>query len=136
MASDPTESGEKLPTIYDLVGGQAFFVELIDYFYDGVDTDPTIRHMYPEDLTDSRTHMVGFLSQYWGGPTDYSDQRGHPRLRMRHAPFQIDEKAKDAWMGHMMNAVQLASSRHSLHPELTKAISDYFVMASTHMVNA
>ena len=74
-------------TLYDVVGGEQFFIDLVDHFYRGVDADPRLRHMYPEDLTEPRANTAAFLVQYWGGPTTYSDQRGHPRLRMRHAPF-------------------------------------------------
>ncbi len=119
-------------TIYELVGGTPWFEGLIDRFYDAVDTDPVIRHMYPDDLTESRQHMVGFLQQYFGGPTTYSEERGHPRLRMRHAPFVIAQPERDAWLGHMIAAVQAGD----LPAELETEINQYFEMASTHMINA
>jgi hemoglobin len=78
-------------TVYDAVGGRPFFVDLVDGFYAGVSADLLLRPLYPEDLTDSRRHLTGFLTQYWGGPSTYSDERGHPRLRMRHAPFAIGD---------------------------------------------
>jgi hemoglobin len=87
--------------------------------------------MYPDDLTDSRDHMVKFLQQYWGGPTTYSDERGHPRLRMRHAPFVITSAEKDAWLIHMVGAVQSGE----LHPEIEQKMVEYFEMAATHMIN-
>ena len=75
--------------MYDRVGGEPFFVELVDRFYEGVAGDPTLRPLYPADLTDAKAHLAAFLVQYWGGPAAYSAARGHPRLRMRHAPFLI-----------------------------------------------
>ena len=79
-------------TVFDLVGGRPFFDRLVDRFYDGVAADPLLRPLYPEDLTESRAHMAGFLAQFWGGGAEhYSDTRGHPRLRMRHGPFLIGE---------------------------------------------
>ena len=87
--------------------------------------------MYPDDLTESREHMVKFLSQYWGGPTTYSEERGHPRLRMRHAPFVITTAEKDAWLQHMLEAVKAVD----LHPEIETKMVDYFTMAATHLVN-
>jgi len=118
-------------TIFDAVGGTPWFEQMIDRFYDAVETDPLVRPMYPDDLTDSRDHMVKFLSQYWGGPTTYSEERGHPRLRMRHAPFVIAAAEKDAWLRHMLAAVRAGD----LHPETEQRMVEYFEMAATHMVN-
>ena len=119
-------------TIFDAVGGASWFEEMIDRFYDAVETDPMLRPMYPDDLTDSRDHMVKFLSQYWGGPTTYSEERGHPRLRMRHAPFVIATAEKDAWLRHMLAAVRAGD----LHSEVEQRMVEYFEMAATHMVNS
>jgi len=118
-------------TIYDAVGGHEWFVALIDRFYDAVSTDVLLRPMYPDDLTESREHMVKFLAQYWGGPTTYSDERGHPRLRMRHAPFVITTAEKDAWLTHMLDAVRAGD----LDPAIEERMIDYFEMAATHMIN-
>ena len=118
-------------TIFDAVGGAPWFEEMIDRFYDAVETDPLIRSMYPDDLTESRDHMVKFLSQYWGGPTTYSEERGHPRLRMRHAPFVIAGAEKEAWLRHMLTAVRAGD----LHPEIEQRIVEYFETAANHMVN-
>lgn len=124
---------EETPTtLYDLVGGEAWFVALVDRFYDGVADDPVLRPMYPDDLTDSRRHMVGFLVQYWGGPGTYSEQRGHPRLRMRHAPFPIGEPERDAWFRHMADAVRAGG----LPPEAEAQVLAYFESASAHLINA
>jgi len=118
-------------TMYQAVGGTPWFEALIDHFYDAVATDVLLRPMYPDDLTESRDHMGKFLQQDWGGPTTYSDQRGHPRLRMRHAPFIITSAEKDAWLGHMVAAVRAGE----LPPELEQQMIDYFTMAATHMIN-
>jgi len=124
---------EETPTtLYDLVGGEAWFVDLVDRFYDGVEQDPVLRPLYPDDLTESRAHMVGFLVQYWGGPGTYSEQRGHPRLRMRHAPFVISRTERDAWLAHMDAAVRAAA----LPPEVEAQVLAYFDNAATHLVNA
>jgi hemoglobin len=93
------------PSFYEAVGGQRTFVRLIDRFYDGVATDPVLRGMYPADLGPARERMTAFLTQYWGGPRDYSDLRGHPRLRMRHATFRMDTDTRDRWLTHMRTAL-------------------------------
>ncbi|NNE72279.1 MAG: globin [Acidimicrobiales bacterium] len=118
-------------TLFELVGGRQWFVDLVDRFYDSVAEDPVLQPMYPDDLTDSRAHMTGFLVQYWGGPATYSEERGHPRLRMRHAPFAIGPAERDAWLGHMVAAVDAAD----LPAEAAAAVRDYFVNAAAHMIN-
>ena len=94
--------------------------------------DPLLRPMYPEDLTESKAHLAMFLMQYWGGPPDYSDQRGHPRLRMRHAPFAIGKAESDAWLRHMTAAVQASG----LDPDDQRELLDYLSMAAHNLVNA
>ncbi len=118
-------------TIFEAVGGTPWFEAMIDRFYDGIETDFLLRPMYPDDLTESRDHMVKFLSQYWGGPTTYSEERGHPRLRMRHAPFVIANAEKDAWLEHMLSAVRAGD----LPAQIEQQMVDYFEMAATHMIN-
>src|SRR5262245_29352432 len=94
------------PTFYDLVGGEPTFRKLVDEFYAGVAADPLLRPLYPDqDLAAANERLRLFLIQYWGGPGTYSAQRGHPRLRMRHAPFRIGPAERDAWVGHMRRAV-------------------------------
>jgi hemoglobin len=93
------------PTPYERFGGAVFFTRLIGSFYAKVATDPILRPMYPEDLAGAEWRLRAFLEQYWGGPTDYSDERGHPRLRMRHAGFHIDAKARTRWIELMGQAV-------------------------------
>jgi hemoglobin len=119
-------------TVYDLVGGEAWFAALVDRFYAGVELDPVLRPLYPDDLTESRAHMTGFLVQYWGGPGTYSEQRGHPRLRMRHAPFVIGPAERDAWFAHMDAAVRAGG----LPAEVEEQVLAYFDNAATHLVNA
>lgn len=93
-------------SFYDLVGGEQTFRRLVAEFYAGVATDPLLRPIYPEeDLGPATERLTLFLIQYWGGPHTYSQQRGHPRLRMRHAPFKIGTAERDAWLGHMRRAL-------------------------------
>jgi hemoglobin len=121
------------PTLYDSVGGMPFFEALVDRFYEGVATDPALLPLYPEpgDLAPARRRLTLFLAQYWGGPTTYSEERGHPRLRMRHAPFAIGSEERDRWLVHMREAVE------SLDPpaDVAQALDDYFVMAAESMRN-
>jgi hemoglobin len=119
-------------TLYDRVGGDEWFVALVDRFYAGVEHDPVLRPMYPDDLTEPKRHLTLFLIQFWGGPSTYSTERGHPQLRMRHFPFTVDQRARDAWLTHMTAAVQAGglSSMDELQ------VLSYFDRASTHMMNA
>ena len=119
--------------LYDELG-ESFFIELVDAFYLEVDADPQLRPMYPEDLSESRRHLQLFLIQYWGGPSTYSDERGHPRLRMRHVPFTIDDEARAAWLRAMRAA--MATLADSLTPEQARELDDYFVMAARTLRNA
>lgn len=118
-------------SVYELVGGTPWFEALIEHFYDAVEADEVLRPLYPDDLTESRSHMVGFLQQYWGGPATYSEERGHPRLRMRHAPFAIGEAERDAWFEHMAAAVRAGDLAADIEAEMIA----YFEMATTHMIN-
>ncbi|MGH1489513.1 MAG: globin [Acidimicrobiales bacterium] len=121
-------------TVYELVGGETFFAELAERFYAGVSADAELLSMYPQpdDLTDAKKHLAQFLVQYWGGPTTYSDQRGHPRLRMRHGPFTIGVAERDAWLRHMSAAV---ASAEGLDPAIAQRLMDYFTMAAEHLLN-
>jgi len=120
------------PTVYDAVGGRPYFERLIDAFYEGVESDELLRPMYPEDLTESRVNMVDFLGQYWGGPTAYSDRKGHPRLRMRHAHFPVDDAARKAWLTHMGAAIVATEGASE---EIKATMNDYFAMAANHLLN-
>jgi hemoglobin len=122
--------------VYEAVGGEAFFVELVGRFYDGVAGDPLLRPLYPDDLTESRLHMTLFLQQYWGGPGTYSEQRGHPRLRQRHNPFVIGEPERDAWFGHMAVALDRMATERGLDPAIQTQMLEYFAHAADFMVNA
>jgi hemoglobin len=128
----PGSDGEA--SVYELAGGSDFFESLVDRFYKGVALDPVLLPLYPqpEDLAPARRRLTLFLIQYWGGPTTYSDERGHPRLRMRHAPFVIGPVERDRWLVHMRAAVQ------ALDPpaEVRAALSDYFAMAAEAMRNS
>jgi len=133
VTAEGAGSEEPAVTLYEAVGGVAFFVALVDRFYAGVASDPVLRPLYPPDLTASKAHLAGFLAQYWGGGTaHYSDARGHPRLRMRHAGFRVGPAERDAWLEHMTGAVTAAG----LSVELESALLDYFTTAATHLLNA
>jgi hemoglobin len=119
-------------TFYDQVGGHETFVRLVQRFYAGVAADPVLRDLYPEeDLGPAAERLRMFLEQYWGGPTTYSDRRGHPRLRMRHAPYRVDQDARDRWLTHMRAAV---GDLH-LAPVLESTLWDYLERAAWSMVN-
>jgi hemoglobin len=120
-------------SLYDQLGGQPFFERLVSGFYDAVEQDELLRVMYPQDLAESKTHLTLFLVQYWGGPDDYMQERGHPRLRMRHAPFRITKHARDAWISAMDTA--LAGVRDELTDEQFVELNSYFDMAATQMRN-
>jgi hemoglobin len=117
-------------TVYDVVG-ERYFVDLVDRFYDRVAADPVLAPLYPDDLSEPRRNTAAFLVQYWGGPADYSQQRGHPRLRMRHAPFVIGTIERDAWASHMTASVEVSSAPH----EVKAMLLEYFDRAATAMVN-
>ena len=119
-------------SLYQAAGGMAFFEALVDRFYDGVEADVNLRPIYPEpDLAGARHRLTLFLAQYWGGPRMYDDERGHPRLRMRHAPFPIGPAERDAWLGHMRAAIASTSPP----PEVAARLHAYFDMAAEAMRN-
>nr|WP_243752379.1 globin [Leucobacter weissii] len=119
-------------TLWSQVGGTATFERLVQSFYRRVREDPVLAPMYPEDDWDGAIwRLRAFLEQYWGGPTSYSEQRGHPRLRMRHAPFPVTPEAKDHWLQHMHAALDEAA----LPPMHDTAFRDYIERAALAMVN-
>jgi hemoglobin len=118
-------------TLYEAVGGMPFFDRLVGRFYEGVASDEVLRPMYPEDLTAPTRHLTLFLAQYWGGPVTYDEERGHPRLRMRHAPFGIDPEARDRWLVHMRAAIEATDPP----PSARAALLEYFEMAAEAMRN-
>ncbi|MFF4319921.1 globin [Streptomyces sp. NPDC001568] len=131
--NDESQSTVQEQTFYELVGGEDFFRRLVHRFYQGVAGDPLLRPMYPEeDLGPAEERFALFLMQYWGGPTTYSDNRGHPRLRMRHAPFQVDAAAHDAWLRHM----RVALDEMGLAPEHEAQLWRYLTYAAASMINS
>lgn len=129
------EIGQPRPldqTPYERFGGEQFFTDLVRDFYAGVAEDPVLRPMYPEaDLGPAQERLRLFLMQYWGGPTTYSQERGHPRLRMRHDPYEIDSEARDHWLAHMSVALR---NRH-LPADDEAEIWSYMVSSAFAMVN-
>lgn len=124
-------------TPYDLMGGEQFFTVLVHRFYEGVAEDEVLRPMYPsDDLEGAERRLRMFLMQYWGGPTTYSDERGHPRLRMRHNPYVIDEVAMRHWLDRMRMALDLTIVDLGLNPILEKELWGYLTQAALAMVNA
>ena len=118
--------------VYEAAGGSETFVTLVERFYARVAEDTLLMQLYPEaDLLNAAERLSLFLIQYWGGPTTYNEQRGHPRLRMRHQPFAIGQAERDAWLGHMTAALDSLK----LTPAVRKALFDYFETASSAMIN-
>ncbi|MFJ3215657.1 globin [Kitasatospora sp. NPDC086801] len=119
-------------TFFDQVGGEPTFRRLVHRFYQGIAEDELLRPMYPEeDLGPAEERMTLFLMQYWGGPRTYSEQRGHPRLRMRHVPFKVDRAAHDAWLKNMRAAVDDLA----LPAEAERQLWDYLTYAAASMIN-
>ena len=119
-------------SVFELAGGEETFRLLVRRFYAAVAADPILRAVYPEeDLSGATERLTLFLIQYWGGPATYSERRGHPRLRLRHQPFAIGRRERDAWLRHMTEAV----TSMPLAPAVSKALLDYFDTASTAMIN-
>lgn len=128
----PAEPSAVPLSFYEEIGGHEAFVRLVDAFYRGVADDEVLRPMYPEeDLGPAKERLTLFLEQYWGGPTTYSAQRGHPRLRMRHAAFHVDPDARDRWLAHMRVAVD----ELDLPPLHEATLWDYLQRAAHAMVN-
>ena len=127
-------------SFFDRVGGQLFFDRLVDVFYDGIAVDPVLLPLYPEqhDLGPARRRLALFLGQYWGGPTTYSEERGHPRLRMRHMTFTVGPLERDRWLHHMVHAVETATGSFT-DPNEAAAVQQvllaYFVPAAEHLRN-
>ena len=120
-------------TYYDDFGGHDTFVKLVREFYRGVAGDPELRALYPEDdLGPAEERLRMFFEQYWGGPTTYSEQRGHPRLRMRHVPYAVTPDMRDRWLQHMLAAVDTLD----LPTEQDDLLRDYVTRAAYSLVNA
>ena len=121
-----------MSNFYEQVGGEKFFADLVSQFYAVVATDPILRPMYPDnDLQGAAQRLQWFLEQYWGGPDTYQENRGHPRLRMRHAQFPINTAARDAWLDAMHKAVEGVE----IDPALKGELWGYLEMAANSLVN-
>ena len=121
-----------MSSFYEKIGGEKFFADLVAQFYAHVAVDPILRPMYPDtDLQGAAQRLQWFLEQYWGGPSTYQENRGHPRLRMRHAEFHINIAARDAWV----NAMQLVVDGMQMEPELREELWSYLEMAANAMIN-
>lgn len=119
-------------SLYEIVGGDVTFQKLVDIFYERVAADPVLRPMFPDDLEPGKRWQFLFLTQFFGGPARYATERGHPRLRMRHMPFVINDEAREHWLGHMLVAVDEVG----IEEPARTVMRDYFERASTHMINA
>ena len=119
-------------SLYERVGGMAFFRQLVANFYDGVEVRPVLRAMYDEDLTSAKEHLALFFAQYFGGPETYNETRGHPRLRLRHAPYVIDVNARDLWLEAMLLAIEGSGASQEDRAELTA----YVDVAANSLRNA
>jgi len=129
MTDEGTHPGQSL---FERIGGESTFTRLVEHFYAGIRTDDVLLPMYPaEDLEGAIWRLSTFLQQYFGGPTTYSDQRGHPRLRMRHAAFKVNPEAKEHWLAHMKVALESLQ----LSPLDQDELWDYLERAAVSMVN-
>jgi hemoglobin len=117
--------------IYEYLGGDAIFRQLVEHFYARVAHDPLLRPMFPDDMEPGKEHQFLFLTQYFGGPPRYEALRGHPRLRMRHTPFPIGQRERDAWLAHMLAAID----EIGITEPARSAMRTYFEQAATAMVN-
>ena len=132
MQEPNSPPNQGVANLYERVGGESFFVELIERFYKFVENDLVLRPLYPKDLEPGKAHLASFLAQYWGGPPHYSLERGHPRLRQRHMPFPIGQKERDAWVMHMLSALD------SMQIPLVEGtlMKNYFQSTATSMLNS
>jgi hemoglobin len=118
-------------TVYELVGGEATFRRLVDTFYAKVEADEILRAVFPEDLESGKEWQYLFLMQYWGGPSQYAEVRGHPRLRMRHFPFAITVDSRNRWVRYMNEAIDEVGIRDPAR----SMMREYFERAGTAMIN-
>ncbi|MFI5043376.1 MAG: globin [Acidimicrobiales bacterium] len=142
MVTEPSaDDATHQVTIFQAVGGQPFFDRLVDRFYDRGESDDVLLRLYPDqhDLGPARRHLALFLGQYWGGPDTYNAERGHPRLRMRHAPFVIGDTERRHWLAAMLESVDETMPEAPLDDELTAVVDEqlrnYFTMSAAAMVN-
>jgi hemoglobin len=132
MRPEPREQELVSTTLYQLVGGSETFFRLADRFYEAVRLDERLKAMFPEDLTGPKERLALFLIQYFGGPSTYSELRGHPRLRMRHVPFRIGKDERDRWVRHMLAAVDAEGIAEPMRAQMV----EYFERTATFMINA
>ena len=118
-------------SVYELVGGDVTFQRLVDIFYSLVEADPELRPMFPDDLEPGKRWQFLFLTQFFGGPARYAAERGHPRLRMRHMPFQIDANARNHWLSHLLTAIDEVG----IQEPMRTTMRDYFERGSSFMMN-
>lgn len=118
-------------TLYEAVGGDATFKALVDHFYALIAQDPLLREVFPQDLEPGKYWQFLFLTQYWGGPSRYIQERGHPRLRMRHMPFEIDQQARDHWVAHMLASIDAVGIQEPYRTEMR----NYFEQGGTFLIN-
>jgi len=122
---------DETTAIYAGIGDDQPFYALVEAFYQGVETDSTLRSLYPSDLTRAKLHLTWFLIQRFGGPTRYQEERGHPRLRMRHVPFRIGPSESEAWLRHMNAAVEAVSE----FAPFQAALQRYFRDSAAFLIN-
>ena len=122
---------ENETTIYDLIGGEETFRKLVDIFYDKVEVDEKLRAIFPEDLEPGKKWQFLFLMQYWGGPHQYGQERGHPRLRMRHSPYPITPELRDLWAKYMLEAIDEVG----IEEPMRSTMREYFERGATFMIN-
>ena len=132
MTSDGTA-----PSLFFRVGGRPFFEQLVDAFYAGVETDDVLAPLYPDnpDFGPARHRLTLFLVQYWGGPHTYMEERGHPRLRMRHFPFHVGPLERDRWLLHMSAAIEQVCAALDDGDAVAAELMGYFVPAAEHLRN-
>lgn len=129
------------PSLFSRVGGTQFFDDLVAAFYEGVATDELLAPLYPDypDFEPGRRRLSLFLAQYWGGPHTYLEERGHPRLRMRHFPFHVGPLERDRWLLHMSAAVERTCATLDVpdadRASIARELLDYFVPAAEHLRN-
>ncbi len=123
---------ENEQSVYEMIGGTDTFRRLVDAFYKRVEADEYLRPMFPDDLEPGKYWQMLFLIQFFGGPSQYIEERGHPRLRMRHSPFVIDQKGRDHWYTHMCEAIDEVG----IQEPARSAMREYFERGSSFMINA
>lgn len=134
-----TDAGQA-PTVYEVVGAR-FFTDLVDRFYEGVEGDPVLLPLYPDmsDTSGARERLAMFLAQYWGGPHDYLEKRGHPMLRGRHNQWAIGPQERDRWLVHMLTALEATVAESTLDQEtkdmVLGQVASYMVNAAEHLRN-